>query len=196
LRRVARIAIDTRRAEVIPGLPTQLSNLALSPDGHVLAYHVTSDEGGLSTWTVPISGGTPTRLSPPDVSAGYPAWSPDGTQLALEVEDAGKTQIAVINRNGSDWRTITSSPGQNWPHSWAPKGDRIAFAGERNGVWNVWVVSASTGELRQLTRLTTQNGYVRYPAWSPRDDRIVFEQTTDTSKIWTGRLTRPTSPAQ
>jgi TolB protein len=195
-RRVVRVAIDTRRAEPVAGLPAQLSNLALSPDGRHLAYHVTGDQGGLSAWIVPASGGTPTSLVPPDVSAGYPAWSRDGKRLALEVEHAGKTQIWVVNRDGSGLRQLTSAPGQNWPHSWAPDSDRIAFAGERAGVWNVWCVSASTGALHQLTSFTTQNGYVRYPAWSPLDDRVVFEKSTDTSKIWTGRLSAGTSPVQ
>jgi Tol biopolymer transport system component len=60
----------------------------------------------------------------------------------------------------------------------------------------VWAVSASTGAVQQLTRFTTPNGYVRYPAWSPLDDRVVFEKSTDTSKIWTGRLTTSTATAQ
>jgi Tol biopolymer transport system component/DNA-binding winged helix-turn-helix (wHTH) protein len=195
-RQVVRVALDTRRAEPVAGLPRELSNLALSPDGRDLAYHLTGVRGGLSAWIVPVAGGTPTRLAPPDVSAGYPAWSRDGKRLAIEVEHAGKTQIWVVNRDGTGLRQLTSAPGQNWPHSWAPDGDRIAFAGERGGVWNVWAVSASTGALQQLTRFTAQNGFVRYPAWSPLDERIVFVRSTATSKIWTGRLTTSTAPAQ
>jgi hypothetical protein len=42
---------------------------------------------------------------------------------------------------------------------------------------------------QQLTRFSTPNGYVRYPAWSPRNDRIVFEQAAVTADIWTARLT-------
>jgi TolB protein len=160
----------------------------MSPDGTHLAYHVTGDRGGLSSWIVPAAGGAPVRLSPPNFSAGYPAWSRDGKRLALEVEDAGKTQIWLINRDGTGLRQLTSSAGQHWPHTWAPDGDRIAFAGERDGVWNVWTVSASTGECTQLTHFTSPNGYVRYPAWSPTNDRVVFEKSSDTSRIWTGRL--------
>jgi Tol biopolymer transport system component/DNA-binding winged helix-turn-helix (wHTH) protein len=187
-RRIVRVSIETRRAEELPGFPSQSSNLAMSPDGTHLAYHVTGDRGGLSSWIVPAAGGAPVRLSPPNFSAGYPAWSRDGKRLALEVEDAGKTQIWLINRDGTGLRQLTSSAGQHWPHTWAPDGDRIAFAGERDGVWNVWTVSASTGECTQLTHFTSPNGYVRYPAWSPTNDRVVFEKSSDTSRIWTGRL--------
>ena len=104
------------------------------------------------------------------------------------MDDGGTTQVWVVNRDGTGLRQVTSSAGQHWPHSWAPDNDRIAFAGERDGVWNVWTVSASTGVTQQLTRFTTPNGYVRYPAWSPLNDRIVFEHATVTANVWTGRL--------
>jgi TolB protein len=188
-RRVIRVAIDTRQTDDVHGLPAQMANLALSPDGRTLAYHLADDSGGLTAWLVPANGGQPLRLSPPEQSAGYPAWSPDGRRIALEVEDRGDTQVWVINPDGTGFRQITKAAGQHWPHSWSPDSDRIAFAGERGGVWNVFAVSASTGVVQQLTSFSTPNGYVRYPAWSPRGDRLVFEHATVTANIWTARLT-------
>ncbi len=188
VRRPARVAIDTRQIEDVPGLPAQMANLALSPDGRDLAYQSTTDSGGLTAWLVSAAGGTPIRLSPPQLSAGYPAWSPDGRRIALEVEDGGDTQIWVLNRDDSAFRQLTTSSGQHWLHSWAPDNDRIAFAGERDGVWNLWTVSASNGRTQQLTTFSTPNDYVRYPAWSPLNDRIVFERATVTANVWTGRL--------
>jgi Tol biopolymer transport system component/DNA-binding winged helix-turn-helix (wHTH) protein len=196
VRRLARVAIDTRRVEELSGLPMKMANLALSPDGRDLAYHAADDSGGMTAWRVPTAGGTPVRLSPPQQSAGYPAWSPDGQRIALEVEDGGRTQIWVLNQDGTGLRQLTTSAGQHWPHSWAPDNDRIAFAGERDGVWNVWTVSTATGVAQQLTRFTTPNGYVRYPEWSPLNDRIVFEHATVTANVWTGRLTGAAARAQ
>ena len=190
VRRMGRIDIDTRQTEEVKGLPSEMANMALSPDGRDLAYHVTNQGGGLAAWRVPATGGEPSRLTPAGRSAGYPAWSPDGQRIALEVDDEGTTQIWVVNRDGSNFRRVTSSVGQHWPHSWAPDNDRIVFAGEREGVWNLWTVSASTGQEQQLTRFSTPNGYVRYPAWSPLNDRIVFEHATVTANVWTGRLTQ------
>jgi hypothetical protein len=37
-RRMMRVAIDTRQTEDLQGLPAQMANLALSPDGRTLAY--------------------------------------------------------------------------------------------------------------------------------------------------------------
>jgi Tol biopolymer transport system component/DNA-binding winged helix-turn-helix (wHTH) protein len=195
-RRVMRTSIETRQSQAVSGLPSELSNVSLSPDGRELAYHVTNENGGLSPWVVPFAGGEPRRLTSADRSAGYPSWSPDGQRLALEVDHNGKTHVWIVNRDGSGMRQVTSGVGQHWPHSWAPDSDRIAYAGQRDGVWNVWTVSASTGAMRQLTRFTTQTGYVRYPAWSPLNDRIVFERSTETSKLWTGKLTSGASRSQ
>ena len=74
---------------------------------------------------------------------------------------------------------LTFENGQSWPYSWAPDNDRIAFAGERDNVWNIYSVSRKTKQVKQLTNLTSADGfagYVRYPAWSPKGNRIVFDQ--------------------
>ena len=85
-------------------------------------------------------------------------------------------------------RQITNGRGLDWPHSWAPDNDRIAFAGERGGTWNLYSVSASTGAVRQLTSFAGATGYVRYPAWSPRDTSIVFERAEVRGNIWVAPL--------
>jgi Tol biopolymer transport system component len=188
-RRCVRIALDTRQVEDMTALPKDMANLALSPDGRDLAYHVPGDSGAVATWRVPMSGGEPVRLTPPSMSAGYPAWSPDGRRLALEVADERVTQVWVMNRDGSGLRQVTSGQAQHWPHSWAPDNDRIAFAAKTDGAWDVWSVSASTGAVQQLTKFPRLNSYVRYPAWSPLNDRIVFEYSVTTSNVWTGRMT-------
>jgi Tol biopolymer transport system component len=64
----------------------------------------------------------------------------------------------------------------------------MAFAGERDGVWNIYDVERTSGTIRQLTHWTGREGYVRYPAWAPKGDRIVFERSTRTSSIWTAKL--------
>jgi Tol biopolymer transport system component/DNA-binding winged helix-turn-helix (wHTH) protein len=188
VRSIARVTLQTRQTTPVEGLPPDMSNIRLSPDGRELAYHVTTDSGGMIVWRVGASGGEPVRLTPTERSAGYPAWSPDGRRLAVEFEDGGGTQIWLVNRDGSGLEQLTTDAGQHWPHSWSPDNDRIVFAGERGGVWNLWTVSASTRAVRQLTRFSGPNGFVRYPAWSPRGDRIVFEHSVTGANIWSARL--------
>jgi Tol biopolymer transport system component len=187
-RKVMRVSIDKRTTEAVDGLPELMSNFTVSPDGRDIAYHVTNEAGRLTVWRVPASGGQPLPLSAPEDSAGYPVWSPDGTRLALELEESGDTHVYVIDRDGKAKRKVTAGSGQNWPHSWAPDNDRIALAGERGGVWNVFTVSARSGELRRLTTFGEPNAYVRYPAWSPANDRLVFERAVTTANLWIAKL--------
>ena len=76
----------------------------------------------------------------------------------------------------------------NAPFSWAPDNDRIAFAGSRNGVWNVYTVSRTTKEIRQLTNFTSMEGYVRYPSWSLTRPAIVFERAEQRGSLWSMTL--------
>ena len=64
----------------------------------------------------------------------------------------------------------------------------MGFAGKRDGIWNIFEVERATGNVRQLTHWTDLEGYVRYPAWAPSGDRIVFERSIRTSSIWTAKL--------
>ena len=64
----------------------------------------------------------------------------------------------------------------------------IAYAGLRDGVWNLFEVSRRTKVSRQLTRFTSASGYVRYPAWSPKGNRIIFERGIQSSGIWRVKL--------
>jgi Tol biopolymer transport system component len=116
--------------------------------------------------------------------ATYPVWSPDGQWIASEIRDDRGSSIAVQPSRGGPLRRLTSQPGQAWLHSWAPDNDRVLFAGQRRGIWNVWWVSASTGHEVQVTRYTRPNTFVRYPSWSPQGDRIVFERGELRGNIW------------
>jgi Tol biopolymer transport system component len=51
-------------------------------------------------------------------------------------------------------------------------------------VWNIYWISFSTGRVEQLTHFTEQSGFVRYPVWSPKGDRLIFEHNDLTSNIY------------
>lgn len=59
---------------------------------------------------------------------------------------------------------------------------------EREAVWNLWQVSRTTRAASPLTRFTSSSGYVRYPAVSPRGDRVVFERSMLAASLWTVKL--------
>jgi Tol biopolymer transport system component/DNA-binding winged helix-turn-helix (wHTH) protein len=177
----------TRRWTAAGPLDRDMNNTRVSPDGHELAFHVIDHTGPVNVWTRRLTGGPRRRVSSDAEATSYPAWSPDGRWLAVEVKRGDQTQVGVVSKDGGPVELLTSADGQSWPHSWSPDGRSIAFAGERSGVWNIWAVEPATRKVRQLTRLLSPSGYVRYPAWSPGGGRIVFERSIRESGVWTVR---------
>jgi Tol biopolymer transport system component/DNA-binding winged helix-turn-helix (wHTH) protein len=159
----------------------------LSPDGKALAFHVIEKDGVMSVWTARFDG-TRRKVAIDPEAVSYPAWSPDGRSLAVEIKRGDSTQIGVVASAGGPVELLTNERGQSWPHSWAPDNDRIAFAGQRGGVWNIYTVSRRTRAVTQVTFFTSSAGYVRYPSWSPSGSRVVFERAVESGNVWTVTL--------
>lgn len=115
-------------------------------------------------------------LTPRDRSIGYARWSPDGRWIAAEEEHGTTDAIVLISPENGRVQTLLDEPVHSWLHDWAPNSDQIVFAGLRNGLWNIYWVSRTTGHVQQLTHFQSPSGMVRYPAWSPRGDQVVFER--------------------
>jgi Tol biopolymer transport system component/DNA-binding winged helix-turn-helix (wHTH) protein len=179
----------TKELEDIFQTNERMSAIQLSPDGQFAAYHRT-DNGQVNVWTLSLSDGHARQLSfQPDVK-GFPVWSHDGKFLAVEVVDGVNTQIAVIPKAGGPLVSLTHHAGQNWPASWSTDGKEVAFAGFRDGIWNVFTVSRDSGKERQLTHYTHANTFVRYPDWSPDGRNVVYEYGTSSANVWLLKLAK------
>jgi len=138
----------------------------------------------LPTWTVPVSGGPPRQLTFDKELAGFACWSPDGKFVAYQIKRGDDAYLMVMPSDGGESIQLTSGHGRSWPYSFSPDGDKIVFAGDRDGVWNVWWVSHSTKMQKQLTNYTKPNSFVRYPAWSPLGNQIAYEYAETAGNIW------------
>jgi Tol biopolymer transport system component len=174
----------TRRMTRAGASTENVSSARPSPDGREIAFHVIDPSGVMNVWAEPAEGGARRRVTSDAEAVSYPAWSPDGRWLAVEIKRGDQTHIGVVSKDGGPVTQLTSDPGQSWPNSFSPDGERIAFAAERGGVWNVYAVARTTKKVTQVTRFTSPGGYVRYPSWSPRGDRIVFERCIRESSVW------------
>lgn len=160
----------------------------LSPDGSEVVYH-NGRIGELTLWRKRLPDGKAVRISPPGRDMGFPCWSPDGKWLAVETNEPGSSQIGVLPAGGGPVTMLTEGGGHHWPFSFAPDSDRIAYAGLEDGAWNLWTVSRTTREKKQLTSHRTLRTFVRYPAWSPKGDRIVYEFVETKGNIFAAEWT-------
>jgi Tol biopolymer transport system component len=69
-----------------------------------------------------------------------------------------------MQADGSGQRRLTNHPGRDASPAWSPDGHRIAFASERDGNREIYLVRPDGGNLQ---RLTHQPAGDDYPLWSP-----------------------------
>lgn len=177
------LAIEGRKLEKLFDFEGYTHVTRLSPDGKQVAFNSTRD-GTINVWIESLEGGSPGQLTFDRELAGFPAWSPDGKWIAFEAKRADDDHVCIIPIGGGEVVQLTNDKGKSWPCDWSPDGDKIIYAGEREGIWNIYWVSLSTRQQKQLTNFTQMNTYVRYPVWSPAGDEIVYEYAKTTGNIW------------
>lgn len=183
------IDVQTRRTTPIVIDPQNRSGVHMTSDDTGLLNHRTAADGIMNVWLDPFDGGAPRQLTFDTEGASYGVQSPDGRWLAGQLTRGSDTWVGVAAvQPRAEMIPLVKDRGQSWVYSWSPDSRRIVFAGQRGDVWNVFDVDRTSGIVRQLTRWTTTEGYVRYPDWAPRGDRIVFERATWTSSLWTATL--------
>jgi Tol biopolymer transport system component len=161
-----------------------VTRLRASRQGTLLAGDIGNAVTAEGVVLFDISSGAARNLTPRGRQIGFTTWSPDGRWIAAEGRLSDRDTVVLLDVATGAVRTLVDVPGRSWPHDWAPDNDRIVFAGERSGLWNIYWVSRSSGKVQQLTHFDAPSEYVRYPAWSPRNDQVVFKHTTSGASIF------------
>lgn len=119
----------------------------VSPDGRTIAFDLLGD-----IYTMPIGGGTPTRIAEGLPFEMQPQFSPDGKRIAFTSDRGGGDNIWVMNVDGSDKRPLTKEEFRllNEP-SWSPDGKFIAarkhFTTARSlGTGEIWIYHVGGGD--------------------------------------------------
>ncbi|WP_156842334.1 amidohydrolase family protein [Novosphingobium aquimarinum] len=121
-------------------------NVDVSPDGRTIAFDMLGD-----IYTMPIGGGTPTRIAEGLAYEHQPRFSPDGSRIAFTSDRGGGDNIWIMNADGSDKRQVTKEDFRllNQP-TWSPDGRFIAAkkhftTGRSLGTGEVWLYHVSGG---------------------------------------------------
>lgn len=160
-----------------------VSRIAFVRDGHLMIM----DEDGSNV-----------RILTDSIGARFPAFSPDGRQLAV-IHDRG---IWVVDVASGDARQLSGGPYTDAFPTWSHDGSRIAWASDQADIhdragygFDIWSMAADG--TRSLL-LTHDLGHDVQPWWLP-DGRIVYKSSTHELLIMnsdgSGR-TRQDEPAQ
>jgi Tol biopolymer transport system component len=121
-----------------------------------------------------------------------PDWSPNGHKIAFRSYGGavqGRSQIYVMNADGSGLTQLTRAPGDQSSASWSPDAASLAISADwghypaRSGIW---IIPASDPdgvtqeEARRVTTLPAGFAYDSEPQFSPEGSSIVFARYRDT----------------
>jgi len=198
-----RVAIDEETGKV-EGEPEAVStpstfsrHLNFSRDGRRLIYVQTVQRSNVQAIKFDPNSekilGEPFGITQGDRRVLRPELSPDDTRFVMLVSRRTQDDIAVVNRDGSNWRDLTNDRFfDRWPR-WSPDGRKIAFTSDRGVQYEIWLMDADGTNLRQLT--FDSPGDASFPIWSADGTQILFRRNrvntiVDVNKAWSEQSLR------
>jgi TolB protein len=99
----------------------------------------------------------------------------DSHLFAYQPEEAGGGQPLPLTR-------LTYGPWDDITPAISPDGQTVAFASNRSGYWDIYLLDLYTGD---ISRLTDTLEYEGAPAWSPDNQWLIYEAyVNDNLEIW------------
>jgi TolB protein len=139
------------------------TNATFTADGSNIIF-VSDRSGGPQLYKVSASGGAPARLTFEGNYNVNPRVSNDGKLLAFVSRDGGGSlRIATLELGSNQMTVLTEGPLDDSP-SFSPNGRTILYESKSGGRGALGSVSVDG---RVKSKLTSQSGDVREPAWGP-----------------------------
>jgi Tol biopolymer transport system component/imidazolonepropionase-like amidohydrolase len=113
--------------------------------------------------------------------------SPDGRRVLFDL--LGDIYVMSIDGSGSaPAERLTSGPAFDMQPRFSPDGRRIAFASDRDGLWNIWTMDADGKNAKQVSK--ERRWFINSPTWSPDGNYIfarrhfVAQRSLGAGEIW------------
>lgn len=120
-----------------------------------------------------------------------PQWSADGKTVAFLRLDGQNFELWSVARTGDQLKRISADGVEGLGYSispylrtqvkhlsWSPKTSVLAFPATREGISNIWLVSADGSAERKLSDNQDSNQYLYCPIWASDGNRIAFSSQT------------------
>jgi serine/threonine-protein kinase len=163
------------------------AEFALSSAGTLL-FIAPDMSGGLRTlsWVDRQGKEEPLGLAPGRYQ--YPRVSPDGTRVALDISSANR-DIWIWNRQRQSLTKLTNGPTEDMTPVWSPDGQRVFFASDRTGNFDVYSQAADGATDARVEY--TGPGFQTPVSFTPDGARlIVFEDFRNLGVLTLGRPDR------
>jgi Tol biopolymer transport system component/tetratricopeptide (TPR) repeat protein len=83
---------------------------------------------------------------------------------------------AIVSPLSASPLRLTNNPANDWQPDWSPDGTEFAFASNRDGKFDIYVMEADGNEPRRLTHNSVEDFA---PVWSPDGKKIAFTSKRD-----------------
>ncbi|MGB7373876.1 amidohydrolase family protein [Pontixanthobacter sp.] len=159
----------------------------VSPDGRLIAFSLLGD-----IYTMPIAGGTPTRIAEGMAWEVQPRFSPDGSQIAFTSDRGGGDNIWLMNADGSDMRQVTKESFRLMHQAtWSPDGRFLAAkkhftTGRSLGTGEIWLYHVSGGGGVKLVERPneTHQKELGEPIYAPDGSAIYYTRNTTPGPVF------------
>jgi imidazolonepropionase-like amidohydrolase/Tol biopolymer transport system component len=123
-------------------------SLDVSPDGRTIVFDILGD-----LYTIPVAGGSATRITSGTGWDQQPRYSPDGKQIAFVSDRNGSKNLWIANADGTKPRILTKSERINFASPiWLADGQYV-IAGRAG---QLWMYNTNGGSGVQLTGLRAE----------------------------------------
>ena len=130
------------------------------------------------------------RLKLPAARYSTPRVSPDGTQLALGVQEGNLARIGVYELSGASALRLLSLKGNNRFPIWSHDSQRLTFQSDVDGDQALFQIPVNGGPIERLTKPGA--GEIHEPEeWSPTGETLLYSVTSTKGRdisLWTYSL--------
>jgi eukaryotic-like serine/threonine-protein kinase len=115
----------------------------------------------------------------------YPRLSPDGSQLAVEIDNGNEANIWIYELSGASQLRRLTFGGRNRVPAWSADGQRLAFQSNREGDLAIFSQRADgAGSAERLT--TPEKDATHVPeSWSSKGDLLFTATKGAEARLWT-----------
>lgn len=147
---------------------------AWAPNGTQLAYVAFDvDRGRTVLRTHDLNSGKIREVSARAGINGAPAWSPDGSKLAMTLSFRGNPEIYTFDLNSNKLSQVTFHGAIDTEAAWSPDGRYIIFTSDRGGKPQVYRMRATGGQVERMTFSGESN---QRASFAPEGNEIVMVQ--------------------